>query len=162
MAIIQYSSDNNGCLPGPYYSAVSASYKQGDGSMGSQLWSYLGAPTPTASTQVANAINNLGNLHYRLNTNSFVYLVHVTLYQNNFQPLKPFGYASAPVTQPTSIYSLVNWTPSQVWALQDADQKNTNMGGFPSWASSLPLNPVNGNVRITLFYDWHVEPVPVQ
>ena len=51
----------------------------------------------------------------------------------------------------------------RVWAMQDVDQKNAEAatGSKPAWFDQLPKKPVHGEVRLTLFFDWHVEPVKV-
>ncbi len=162
-ATLLYANDNDGQLPGPFYSSFNAWYKQGDGSLGSRLYSYLGEPAPKTTSQEAKALGNLGNMRNRLKADSPVYLLNMMLIPANLPRLKPFGYAGdVPVTPPARLISLVNYKPSQTWAMQDADQQNPNLAGTTaSWFSSLPKQPVNGSVRMNLFFDWHVEPVAV-
>jgi hypothetical protein len=127
--------------------------------MGTLLWSYLGAHQPQAWSQEAKAINNPGNLHYRQNANSPVYALNIIVSPTNRPRLQPWGYAGNS-TAPAKMLSLLGYSPQTTWAMQDIDQQQSVAQGA-SWASSLPRKPVNGNVRMTLFFDWHVAPVPV-
>jgi prepilin-type processing-associated H-X9-DG protein len=43
--------------------------------------------------------------------------------------------------------------------MRDVDQKNVSSS--QSIWPQLPPEPVLGNVRMALFFDWHVAPIPV-
>lgn len=160
-AIQLYIVENDGTLPGPLLRGHSAWYKSTDQTtLGYRLWSYLGAPPAQTWMQEATIIQNPANTRYRQKDDSCVYILNPNVTNSTMPALDPFGYKSGSlVTQPAK-YSLVSeYNPSQSWALQDMDQKHPLMS--PGWSSyaSLPKNPVHGNVRITLFFDWHVEGV---
>ena len=47
-------------------------------------------------------------------------------------------------------------SPSNIYALTDADRKNSPPEGNPWWGQ-LPSRPVHGNRRNELYFDWHVD-----
>lgn len=72
--------------------------------------------------------------------------------------LRPFGLANG--ANPMRLLAMADRKAlSQLWMLQDLDTLNLASGASaPRW---IPPTPVHGNVRNTLFFDWHVEPVRV-
>jgi prepilin-type N-terminal cleavage/methylation domain-containing protein/prepilin-type processing-associated H-X9-DG protein len=77
---------------------------------------------------------------------------------------RPFGY---PYTQPpfnTGTNEPPKFlreiaSPTLFWALTDVDQLNGFAAAY--YYEFLPPDPVHGNVRNQLFFDWHVSAVPV-
>jgi prepilin-type processing-associated H-X9-DG protein len=74
--------------------------------------------------------------------------------------VKPFGYPARggnPVRNPLQLGELAKFgPPASLFALTDADKKNSPPNGNPWW-SQLPNRPVHGTRRNELYFDWHVE-----
>lgn len=159
IGIQQYLNDNDGMLPGPLLTGQTATYATTDqGRLGYYLWSYLGSPAPKSTAQVCAIINNPANLRYRKDTSSPVYLLNNKLYPSSGGGtyIVPWGYGSN--LKPYKQVSLTDWTLSQTWALQDADQLHPSALGA-GWISQLPPKPPLGDIRMTLYFDWHVDAV---
>ncbi len=67
----------------------------------------------------------------------------------------PNSFNSSPMTV-AALNALID--PTTTWAVQDADQGKDS---YASSAPQFPAKPVHKKVRNRLFFDFHVEPVPV-
>jgi len=135
---------------------------------------YMGAPKPKTSLTFLNPTNIIPEMFCPANSH---YNVKVAAGIGNFicyqmvegspgtandycsLPWRPFGYNAAsgsggqPPQKLTAIAPIKS--PSEVWAMVDADQKaNAGMGG----SGNLPATPIHGATRNYLWFDWHVEP----
>ncbi len=155
------SADNDGALPGPFWSGNFAWYATGDDrTLGYRLWSYLGTPEPKSYSQEAKVLTNPANTRCRQSTGSPVYLLTDTISSPGHPTISsPWGNKDNG-TAPVKLALLTDYSLSKTWAVQDIDQQllKSNYSRY----SQLPKSPVLGNVRMTLFFDWHVEPVPVK
>jgi prepilin-type N-terminal cleavage/methylation domain-containing protein len=162
-AMQSYAADNDLSLPGPFYNAQSAFYSTKlQGALGTFLWSYLGSPEPTSQSQECKAINNPANLRARPVQDSPVYLIRPEITMSGGTTIKPFGArdSDGTVTQtPIKTPALSSYGLSKNWAAVDIDQKLSRVQGWDT--SKYPKNPVLGNVRMALYFDWHVETIPV-
>lgn len=171
-AINLYANDYNGRLPGPLWTYNFSWYHTGDtATLGYQLWSYLNIPQPTAKKKVASILTNPANTRYRQDADSPVYGLRDSVpdaanpAEAGYPEVKKiFGQRSGydpddPDKQPKNLSLLADYPLSRVWMMRDIDQKNvsTSQSRWPE----LPPDPVLGNVRMTLFFDWHVAPVSV-
>jgi hypothetical protein len=71
----------------------------------------------------------------------------------------PFGYperSGNPVRESLKLSAVSQYgSPSELYALTDADQKNSPTTDNP-WFGQLPRNPIHGHYRQGLYFDWHV------
>ena len=77
-------------------------------------------------------------------------------------PWRPFGYnaASGSGGQPPQTLTAVEHvkSPSEIWAMVDADRQANANPGNNVWVASVPEKPIHGLTRNYLWFDWHVEP----
>jgi prepilin-type N-terminal cleavage/methylation domain-containing protein len=171
-AIQLHTNDHKGTLPGPLWTYNFPWYQTGDnGTLGYHLWSYLNIPQPTAQKKVAAILTNPANTRYRQHADSPVYGLRDTIpdpnnpVEANYPRLtKVFGQKSGydpddPVKQPKNLSQLADYPLSRIQAMCDVDQKNVS-SSQSRWPQ-LPPEPVLGNVRMALFFDWHVAAIPV-
>jgi len=162
LAMQGYANDNDSMLPGPFYNAQTAWYStRNPGALGTYLWSYLGSPEPTSQSQECKAINNPAYLRLRTATDTPIYLMRPEVTMTGAATLRPFGNrdSSGTVTQsPMRLPSLASYNLSKNWAMVDIDQK---LSRVQSWdISKYPKSPLLGNVRMALYFDWHVGTIP--
>lgn len=163
LAIQMYADDNDDTLPGPVWSGATASYTQN--SSQELIWfiaESLGAPRPSAQTVVADVFVCPGYLRKAPDVGSMVgrkcYLLNDDVDPNPLNRVPPFGYPLAPVLTPLKLSAFDSYVPpSNIYAITDVDKGNVNP--MVSWWSDLPYEPVHGDVRNQLFFDWHVEAV---
>ncbi len=159
VAIQCYVSEQRGELPGPLYYSQGPRYKKNVlGSLGYYLWSYLGSPAPTSSWQVCEAITNPGYLRSRPSETSPVYLVQRSVRLPGQSGVSPFGYPDR--DDPLRMSTLTEFDLREEWALQDLDQQSPDVATWDK--SNFVSEPIHGDVRMTLFFDWHVEAVPIE
>jgi prepilin-type N-terminal cleavage/methylation domain-containing protein/prepilin-type processing-associated H-X9-DG protein len=138
------------------------------------LYRYMGAPKPKTVGSFLNITNIIPELFCPANSH---YNIKVAAGIGNFicyqmvegspgsandycsLPWRPFGYnaASGSGGQPPQTLTAVGnvQSPSQIWAMVDADEMaNAGMGG----ANELPATPIHGATRNYLWFDWHVQP----
>ncbi|RRJ97043.1 prepilin-type N-terminal cleavage/methylation domain-containing protein [Opitutaceae bacterium TAV4] len=172
-AIQLYTNDYKGRLPGPLWTYNFSWYSTGDnGTLGYHLWSYLNIPQPTAKEKVATILTNPANTRYRQDSQSPVYGLRDTIpdtsnpVEASYPTLaKVFGQKSGydpidPAKQPKNLSQLADYPLSRIKAIWDVDQKNVS-SSQSRWPQ-LPPEPVLGNIRMALFFDWHVAPLPVK
>jgi len=169
LAINLFTDDNEDTLPGPCFSGATASYDQ---NANNQLVFYiaeaLGAPRPGAQTAIAEVFLCPG---YRNNARGTAAILGRQCYLLNDnisvppESKPPFGYPTnigVSVTQPLKLSSLATTrSPSDIWAITDLDKVNV-VNSRIMWQPDLPSQPVHGEVRNELFFDWHVEPRKVK
>lgn len=159
LAVQSYATDNDGSLPGPLWSGQSPWYNSGDPrSLGTQLWSYLGAPPPESWTQEAKLLAPKAYLLARTNSSAPSFIVDVAVKINNTS-VSPWGYQSAgsnTAVPPLRIPMLTEIGMTSIWALQDVDKTNPYVDASSSWLPSLPSKPIYDSVRLVLYFDWHV------
>lgn len=171
-AIQLYTDDSRGRLPGPFWTYNFSWYSTSNsGTLGYRLWSYLNIPQPTSKVKEAAILANPANTRYRQDPESPVYGLRDTIPETN-NPVeanyprltKIFGQQSGYdpdnlAHQPKNLSQLADYPLSRIWAMCDVDQKNVSQS--QSRWSQLPPEPVLGNIRMALFFDWHVAAVPV-
>ena len=94
----------------------------------------------------------------RKSRDSTVVSVPLELVKSNV--VRPFGYPDrngAAQQVPLRLNGIEQYgSPSNIYALTDADRKNSPPEGNPWWGQ-LPSRPVHGNRRNELYFDWHVD-----
>lgn len=167
VAFQAYAADNNGALPGPCFNAVRPWYETNQGNyLGYQLYSYLMGSERPKQQNVAE----MKPLIYpafkrkRLSTNAPSYVLCAD-YSFQGTTVKPFG-AVTPPEDPWPLARVANFPG--LFAVQEVDQKNADpassdavVASAPSWLSRLPLKPVHGSTRSTLYFDGSVRQIPV-
>jgi prepilin-type N-terminal cleavage/methylation domain-containing protein len=160
-AIQMYADDNEDSLPGPVFAGARASY---DRNSSQELIyfipTYLGQPAPSANTVIADVFVCPGYLRRAPNVTSMAgrkcYLLNDDVDPSPLNRVPPFGYPIAPLAEPLKLSAFDTYQgPSSIFAMVDVDKGNVNP--TVSWWSDLPYEPVHGQVRSRLFFDWHVE-----
>jgi prepilin-type N-terminal cleavage/methylation domain-containing protein len=167
VAILTYVSENDGSLPGPLNIGQVPRYsKNVTDTLGYKLWSYVGLPTPTVADQPFSLLSSPNFLKYRKDPTSASYAMNQQIVVSG-TTCKPWGVqgSSQPIKSVTLASILADQTNglSGTWAMTEVDRKNVSevTGADPGWKNKLPVAPIHGDVRITIFFDWHAEPVPV-
>ena len=158
-----YSNEHDGLLPGPLYYTQSPMYKKNStGSLQYYLWPYVGDPEPTSTLQKSRVIENRAHSRLRLPADSPVYIMQRSVRLPGNSGVPPFGYPADPVYAPLRQVNIVNYGLQNTWAIQDVDAEHPYVASFDK--STMAPKPVNGDVRMTLYFDWHVgsEPVDTQ
>ncbi|RRJ98944.1 prepilin-type N-terminal cleavage/methylation domain-containing protein [Opitutaceae bacterium TAV4] len=165
VAMAMYVSDHKDRLPGPLTMLANGPYysdwnwkkdpPEWPQNVGTFLHTYLDLPVPNGTKRFAEVLSCPAwkkKIADPACETSFI------INQNNMADSgkRPFGRDSttnAPLSH-TQLASLVSI--SKTWAFAETDQKSTRNGGTPSWVPQLPPEPVHGNWRNALFFDWHV------
>jgi prepilin-type N-terminal cleavage/methylation domain-containing protein/prepilin-type processing-associated H-X9-DG protein len=174
LAIHMYAGDNRDSLPGPMWQGLYYTYNDETERMLYYIATDLSLPghCPIIQTcQVAICPSSAPLSHEAPGTPpesltrpvSYLLSAEVTNVVTEVVT-RPFGYpysspfyrlTKGPDEPPKPVHEIKN--PSTSWAATDADQQNAFPGGL--YFSLIPVTPVHGNVRDTLFFDWHVEGV---
>lgn len=171
IAIISYTNDNDGSLPGPLNLAQTPTFKTGaTGSLPQYLAPYLNlAPQTGALSAAASNKNNVFVCPaYRRqfpNLDGAVYGMNMRKMTAYSQP--PWGDNASNQT-PVKKAVLAQWTETgtdgndhsvdstQTFAMRDIDQTDQQYGGAtPSASVALPQTPVHKDHRNALYYDFH-------
>jgi prepilin-type N-terminal cleavage/methylation domain-containing protein/prepilin-type processing-associated H-X9-DG protein len=164
-AIASYMGDRDAYLPGPLWTWQSCWYDDGDfGSLATTLAPYLGL-VPEHEKKRAEVFlcpSWQKGAPYR---NDELFIMNTAVLVDG-QPLNPWGDAdlvtdeeeSSPAAQAKKLISLADVSLAQTWAMQELDQQSP----FPKMPSGIAPSPVHGEVRNTLFFDFHVESVAVK
>lgn len=163
-AVQSYANDNNGTLPGPLYSGQDPVYNVTKrNSLGYFLWSYMGAPEPNNKGQVLPALAPKAYSRACPQKNAVSVMVHQTVELDEI-PYKPWGYPATstdPESAPMKMARVVSAGLTKTWALTDVD-KSLASPVNNTWYSALPDAPLYNPYRIRMFFDWHVEAIPVK
>jgi prepilin-type N-terminal cleavage/methylation domain-containing protein/prepilin-type processing-associated H-X9-DG protein len=176
-AMSGYVGEHDGLLPGPLWTWQNPWYDSGDyGALGTVLAKYLKF-TPTGSYQRADVLVCPAwqrDAPYAWDE-QFIMNSRVTVGNRTVDPwgnaqmrhdndndptVDPFGN-----DKPRAVASL-GVPPPTTWAMQDYDQESSkpplNLPKLenPNY-NAIAKKPVHGNVRNTLFFDFHVEAVKV-
>jgi len=177
LAIQNYCNDHDNTLPGPVLSAVVSTYSTPDLYLTGFLAEYLGGQRSSAAPQVLPLA--LCPAYKRAVPASTwpagfaYYSVYCLmkdsknpLYDSSGQLLSPWGRR-----QPIPATVKINLAPmklsalssccdlSKTWAIQDAD--GVNYGSGAAYGSGVAVKPVHGRHWNQLYFDFHVEAVPV-
>ncbi|MDR1282771.1 MAG: prepilin-type cleavage/methylation domain-containing protein [Opitutaceae bacterium] len=79
----------------------------------------------------------------------------------SFRNIRPFGLSTVPPERYETLTSSL--TVSRVWAMMQVDQKMRADSGIikEGTVKNTPGEPVAGNYRLALFFDWSVGKIPV-
>lgn len=170
IAILAYTDEHKGVLPGPTYVGISDSYQNNSAAvyqLSAQLGPYLSYPEATAlKSGVVVKVTQLRCPSRPLNLTSedpgepatFIAQCNMNAFSNGTG--RPMG--TAPVGE-TILRPPIPFTelqsrggPSQIWALMEADQQISWSSISDNWKPKLPLSPAHGGRRTTLYFDARV------
>ncbi|EIP99739.1 prepilin-type N-terminal cleavage/methylation domain-containing protein [Opitutaceae bacterium TAV1] len=167
IAIALYvNEDPKGRLPGnlnrgqpPVYSTKHPRY------LGTHLWRQLNLPEPNDDIKEAPALSNRAYQRQRdargLKKGTFAYMVCPQVGSTSTGDLlaMPFGNSNDANKEPwpATLSQLTPYNPSTAWAIRETDQKIVE-----STSEDYLPEPPLGNVRMHLYFDWHVAPVRVK
>jgi prepilin-type N-terminal cleavage/methylation domain-containing protein len=163
LAIQIYCNDSNDKLPGPIWVGQPFEY---DLTETNRLTTYLTQQlsTPAPSTQKALSPVFLCPGYAKLAPPVTDGSERVSLLVNqDLDPgppkVPPFGYPSRDGNReypPLRLLAVGSYgSVSEIFAVTDADKKNSPPDANP-WYGQLPSEPVHGNFRNELYFDWHV------
>ena len=163
-----YAEDHDGQLPGPVWSGATASYDQSSSSeLIYFIATYLSDPRPSPNPTVSKVFVCPGYLKeapdltagYNSMAGRKCYLLNDDVYVNQAIRVPPFGYpalAGSPSINPLKLDEIGNYGQvTDIYAITDVDKGNVNPQ--VSWWTDLPYQPVHGDGRNCLYFDWHVE-----
>ena len=170
MAIGSYMGDHDASLPGPLWTWQSCWNRSDDfGSLGTVLAPYVGV-SPDGDTQKVPILvcpawqrdapypedeQYIMNSEVKIDDAKINPWGDADIVEQNGEPgLDPEGRDT-----PRKLAGLTGVSLAQTWALQEWDQRSDGPRG-PTWAG-IAKKPVHGDSRNMLFFDLHVESVPV-
>jgi len=164
IAVQLYANENSGRLPGPLNGAHSSIVPAIDPwQLVAYLKTYLNTEM-TGNSPSRNMTFICPSFHKQIEAPaSRHYQVRVSpwIQMSNHRWAQPFGYPSYGDPADDKLPILLNLikSPGEEWMLSDLDQVNNSAyRGNPL----APVTPVHGDVRNTLFFDGHIEAVPVK
>ncbi|WP_309398127.1 type II secretion system protein [Cerasicoccus maritimus] len=159
MAMTMYSQEHDGYLPGPLYGGQAARYAQDDRLLGYHLWSYLELPEPSKNREPFTPLTC--ELFEDLTVDGApAYFMQQTV-KMPVGNRNPWGYRRNDQTKdegskPQLINVIQMENNESTWAMCAADA-GSNRSPQAGWASKLLPEPLFGNERLYLYFDWHVE-----
>ncbi|MGE9293861.1 MAG: type II secretion system protein [Puniceicoccales bacterium] len=165
-AIQLYSQDNNGYLPGPLWSTTNGYYGNDDRALGYHLYSYLGLPEPETgkSYQIPQLTCPLfEEMRIANGTPCYFITQRVKIGSANRNPwgyrstTQEVGEGTLPQKFGTVLLSNEAADTTAMYAADAANVTNPDAG----WASNLIPEPLFGTERLHLYFDWHVDFVPI-
>jgi prepilin-type N-terminal cleavage/methylation domain-containing protein/prepilin-type processing-associated H-X9-DG protein len=161
-AIVSYTSEHDGRLPGPIFPGQVASYSEAKKERLTVFLSpYLGIDKEAGETAFVPvfappAFRKSEAVDFGANDARTLVANLKVLKDNALVP--PFGSAVDPDPEkkiaPMSLADIP--TPESNWALSDADQTHPHVA-VAGWKNFAAKKPYHGDKRVALFYDWHVE-----
>lgn len=169
MAVLEYVHENDGVLPSPVWCGTQAGYKLGDQSLAGRLSSFLNQPPPSSTSQRIDVFLCPGWVRAKRPAPSNmnpgpVFLRNNSVRLTDGRIIDPCSHPDSPKPLPQFYSVLANVSASAVF-MQDVDELvgGGNIYQRMNWtADSVPSYPVHGKVRNFLYYDGHVEALPVR
>lgn len=157
VAMAAYVVDHDGALPGPLYTKQGSYYGTRDANaLPMRLAPYLGLPENVVFEK-AKLFECPAWRRSVVNDQGKIYAIQTAAVYSDGTSGQPFGYPAAPPYAEKPVARIVRLaSPQSTPALWDYDALN---GG--STDSTAAKKPVHTTVRNNLFFDWHVEAVPV-
>lgn len=153
LAVQSFATDHKAGLPGPMNRGLYARYDGRSKQLLSYIGPYLGLPEePTG--EIAREFVCPGWLREATSDDAVCWWSIRKATDAGGNTFDPWGYVTASsATFPQKVWRLGE--PADTQAIVDVDAE---MGG--GWAGT-PRCPVHGKVRNVLYFDWHVEAIPV-
>lgn len=163
-AILQYSADHDGLLPGPCDNSIRTTYRVNNGDLGAFLAPYWDLPSADTVTRSARPLMCSAWKRTMKAPEGKCYWSPFRL-KGFYNPGNPTGYYSPfgkgqPDGHPLrlqSILSISGFAAGKQWMIQDFDKTNASQLSIDGQA---PV-PVHGTVRNVLYFDFHAESLPV-
>lgn len=166
-AMLMYADDHDDTLPGPLLIGQRPDYDiHSTNFLVSYLAPYLGLPSPSADLVVSDLFHCPAFKSRAPGGAEAAGRISIMV-NNDIDPspsghVYPFGYPAlgGASAMPVKLSTISSYgAPSDTHVIKDADRKNVSSSA--GWWKQLPPKPVHGSVRAMLFFDWHVETVPV-
>ncbi len=165
LAVGHFANDNDGWLPGPGPSAAASGFSKNDLKFARYVAPYLMSVdfSSAPSTQVFRLPQLEPREYYRKNVKPRdVRAVAYRLNTSDFTDpdfTHPFGDSDvSPRVSPKRLLAVPE--PARNRMIWDLDRKN--LEGNPGWKTEIPKEPLYGNSRLVLYFDGHVDYVPVE
>lgn len=158
-AISLYAVEHGEHLPGPLWTGNFAYYSVRDDRMiGYHLWPYLELPEPTQQNYEAEILTNPAYLRMRTSDTAQVFVFTDRLQKDGLPFIwHPWGRRDGETLRSSQKLSAVApYGLGETVAVTELDQLN-----YPG-ASAAPPTPPLGDVRMCLYFDWHVAPTEVE
>ncbi len=176
VAIMSYVADNDNSLPGPLNFGQRPRYSRTvTDSLGYKLYAYLGLPEATSANQAFPLLSSPNFVKYRKDPASPSYVMNQQIPQvqadGTTNMVQPWGKQGAGGSAPMKLVAITGLGTAEnnslvgTWAITELDRKNVGVvtpSGNPPWRTQLPLTPVHGDVRITMFFDWHARAIKTE
>lgn len=157
LAMAQYAAEHDNRLPGPLYTRQGSYYGTRDAfALPMILAPYLGLPT-NVIFEKAKVFECPAWRKMVKSDGGKIYAVQTAALCTDGTQKQPFGYpALGAYAEKPAVPLFALASASTTPALWDLDVQN----GGPT-DGTVPKTPAHGKTRNTLFFDWHVESVPV-
>jgi prepilin-type N-terminal cleavage/methylation domain len=163
-AILLYTDENKGRLPGPTNVRVESAYRAGEQGLAILIGPYLGYPAPSNNrTHVPQLRCPARPFDPSQFANEATYIVQCRMRKlsngTSTGAGRPFGKLNGDPGQETPIpFSELeaHGGAAQVWAIMEADQQVPWSALSSAWKDRLPQHPAHGGSRTTLYFDGHV------
>jgi prepilin-type N-terminal cleavage/methylation domain-containing protein len=164
-AVQMYLDDSDDRLPGPLWTGQPFEYDQTTtNGLIYYVAGHLARPAPSLQVAIAEVFACPAYKRFAPNQDPGVekvsFIANTDADPQPGTPHPPFGYPAhngAPEIAPLRLSNVESYAPpSSIYALTDADKRNSPSAGNPWW-SQLPGRPVHGSTRNELYFDWHVE-----
>ena len=154
LGIQLFADDNEDALPGPLLVGQGPEYDDNSTNFLSYfIAAQLSLPSPSGNL-ISMSIMKCPSFS-RAGMGGNIYFVLNSDIDPGPPVVKPFGYpAIGSATPQDPIKAAEISTPSETYAMTDADQQNVSI--LATWRGQLPTKPVHGNLRNELYFDWHV------
>jgi prepilin-type N-terminal cleavage/methylation domain-containing protein len=162
VAIQQFANDHDNQLPGPLWAGQGPLYNVDPKKLATQLWPYLDLPEPTLEMQEAKIMGSPAYYRERERDDSPSLFLNESVSLSNGIEVFPWGYQppGAPNFRgPQKVVTIEN--PGSQWAMKDVDQTYP-FATAPGWMNRLPKQPIYGDKRLTLYFDWSARFVPIE
>lgn len=160
-AVTLYAGEHQGSLPGPCDNSIRTTYRVNNNDFGAFLAPYWNLPPADTVTRDAPALMCPAWKRQIKAADGKCYWnpPRIKGYYNADGSPKYFPFKGAPDSplRLQTILSIPGLMASKQWMIQDFDQINNSQVAMPGQAAA----PVHGSIRNVLFFDCHVESVPV-
>lgn len=157
VAINLYAADSNDQLPGPFYRGQRSGYRSGlPNGIGARLWEYMELEEPTADYRPVPLLMVPALKSWKYDTSDYkaAYATNKGIQPKSGAVIEPFGDTGVEPMKITDLDTMGD--PTLIWAIWE-------LGGAgdpePRFRTTYP-EPIHGDKRAVLFFDWHAEAVP--
>lgn len=160
-AMLLYTGDNGGRLPGPLWPGQMPEFDPGrEGRLVRELAPYLNLETPAEPELVdlfiPPAYRRAAGVPALNEARTFV--MNMAVETDSGRVVVPWGNL-ADFDNPGGQPVMLSRVPGSAWAFSDADQLHPRVASA-SWSGNTPSEIIHGEQRLALFFGGHVAPIP--